>query len=248
MENLKLFSWLKANRSIWITNLRVHTISSLCCWMRMYQNSLRLRSPNHWLMPMSPNYREFRPGCPWLQWLNSNVRHRSYQLLWPRRHVHFQVLRHRPTMYAVRHLCHERYEATMPNDKIELKLFIDFNKSFQIPSLPIQRPIQWLNHFLGLIHGTNMPRREQSILVLKQKIKINWIRFSQSTNPFNLLSSLYKSSGKISFVRRDAAVGTMQLHRILLRSPSMASVFASPTRANLAALYAKINWRLITIR
>lgn len=40
----------------------------------------------------------------------------------------------------------------------------------------------------------------------------------------------------MSFVRRDAAVGTMQLHRILLRSPSMARVFASPTRANLAAL------------
>lgn len=51
------------------------------------------------------------------------------------------------------------------------------------------------------------------------------------------LNSLYRSSGKISFVRREAAVGTMQLHRILLRSPSIASVLASPTKANLAALW-----------
>lgn len=58
------------------------------------------------------------------------------------------------------------------------------------------------------------------------------------SNPdlFNILNSLYKISGKISLVRRDAAVGTIQLHKILLRSPSIASVFASPTSANLAAL------------
>lgn len=40
----------------------------------------------------------------------------------------------------------------------------------------------------------------------------------------------------MSFVRRDAAVGTMQLHKILLRSPSIANVFDNPTSANLAAL------------
>lgn len=45
----------------------------------------------------------------------------------------------------------------------------------------------------------------------------------------------------MSLVRRDAAVGTIQLHRILLRSPSIASVFASPTRAILAALRMQIN-------
>lgn len=56
----------------------------------------------------------------------------------------------------------------------------------------------------------------------------------------NLLNSLYKFSGRMSLVRRDAAVGTIQLQWILFRSPSIANVFDRPMRACFAALNDRI--------